>query len=104
MDSVEVLDLGVISALSPSISTGVSPCKSIPKKSSKVVSTSRIIVNYIYNENGSINNIDIVGEFPASIDTRKHYSYDASGRINEIRMSQLQRGRESQSYPLQLLA
>jgi hypothetical protein len=47
----------------------------------------RIIVTYSYNTNGSINNIDLVGELPASVDTRKHHSYDDAGRISEITYS-----------------
>jgi hypothetical protein len=41
-------------------------------------------MTYSYNENGSINNIDMTGAIPTGVDTRKHYSYDISGRINEI--------------------
>jgi hypothetical protein len=37
--------------------------------------------------NGSINNIDMTGAIPTGVDTRKHYSYDISGRINEITYS-----------------
>jgi hypothetical protein len=43
--------------------------------------------SYPYNENGSINNIDMTGAIPTGVDTRKHYSYDISGRINEITYS-----------------
>jgi hypothetical protein len=44
-------------------------------------------MTYSYNENGSINNIDMTGAIPTGVDTRKHYSYDISGRINEITYS-----------------
>jgi hypothetical protein len=47
----------------------------------------RIIVTYSYNTNGSINNIDLVGELPASVDTRKHHSYNDAGMISEITYS-----------------
>jgi hypothetical protein len=47
----------------------------------------RIEMNHTYNANGSINNIDMTGDIPNGVDTRKHYSYDISGRINEISYS-----------------
>jgi hypothetical protein len=38
--------------------------------------TEQIIeMTYSYNENGSINNIDMTGAIPTGVDTRKHYSF-----------------------------
>jgi hypothetical protein len=49
----------------------------------RVIWCGKVGIVGFYNENGSINNIDMTGAIPTGVDTRKHYSYDISGRINE---------------------